>query len=198
MKNFAAFWLTLLLMVGSVNELFAQSDYVIGRFYEGYIILPDGSREDGFIKYDIFNEMQGAIVFATDPKSRRTRTTYKPKTLQGYKVADRTWHSVLFKDIIGPKMQRFLQLESDGFIKLYQYYPNEGNRPDDAQVVIQKGDEVAFNQGSLLTGFHKKVGELVSEHEELAAKVRNKEKGYKLLQLYDIIDEYNTWYQANH
>ena len=141
--------------------------------------------------------MQSAIVFATDPKSRKTRVKYKAKDLKGFRVADSEWQSIVFKDLIGPKQTMFMQLDQDGFIKLYLYYPNMSNAKDDAQVVIKKGDENAFNQGTFITGFHKKMSELVSEHEALAAKVKNKEKGYKLLQLYDIIDEYNKWYAEN-
>lgn len=197
MKKIAGFFITLLLLVASANELFSQGEYVIDRFYEGYIITLDGEQQDGYIKYEYFNKMQSSIIFATDPNNRRTRTTYKAKTLSGFKVADRDWHSIPFKDIIGPKQQMFLQFDQGGFIKLYQSYPTGSNLQDEAQVIMRKGDEVAFNQGTFITGFHKKVSALVAEHEELAAKVKNKEKGYKLLQLYDIIDQYNAWYKAN-
>lgn len=197
MKNIAAFLLTLLLLIASANELLAQNEYEIGRFYEGYIITLDGEQQDGYIKYENFNTMQSSIIFATDPNNRRSRIAYKAKTLAGFKVADQTWHAIPFKDLIGPKQQLFLQLYMDGFIKLYHYYGSANNSSEEAVVVVRKGDEMAFNQGTFITGFHKKVSELVAEHEELAAKVADKEKGYKLLQLYDIIDEYNAWYKSN-
>lgn len=196
MKSFSILFITLLLMVAGAQELSAQ-DYIIGRFYEGYIITLDGERQDGYIKYEKFNTMQSSIIFATDPKNRRTRTAYKAKALSGFMVAGHTWHSIPFKDLIGPKQQKFMQLDLDGQIKLYLFYGTESNVSADAQVVIRKGDEVAFNQGTFITGFHKKASELVSEHTALADKIRNKEKGYKLLQLYDIIDEYNAWYREN-
>lgn len=198
MKNLTVFFFTLLLLMGSANSLLAQGEYEFGRFYEGYLIMPDGAQIDGYIMYENFNKMQSSIIYATDPNNRRTRMTYKAKDLAAFKVADKLWHSIPFKDLIGPKQQMFMQLEQDGFIKLYLYYGTESNLRDDAQVIIKKGDEIAFNQGTFITGFHKKMSELVSEYEALASKVSNKEDGYKLLQLYDILEEFNRWYAENH
>jgi hypothetical protein len=38
---------------------------------------------------------------------------------------------------------------------------------------------------------------LVAEHQELANKVKNKEKGYKMFNLFEIINEYNAWAAEN-
>lgn len=43
-------------------------------------------------------------------------------------------------------------------------------------------------------GFKKKMSEYVNEYEELAKKIANKEKGYKVFNINKIIDEYNAWY----
>lgn len=37
------------------------------------------------------------------------------------------------------------------------------------------------------------MSEYVSDYAELSKKILDKEKGYGLLKILDIIDEYNTW-----
>jgi hypothetical protein len=38
------------------------------------------------------------------------------------------------------------------------------------------------------------MSKLVDDYPELAAKVETKEKGYGLMKIYDIVDEYNAWW----
>jgi hypothetical protein len=38
------------------------------------------------------------------------------------------------------------------------------------------------------------MSKLVDDYPELAAKVEAKEKGYGLMKIYDIVDEYNVWW----
>jgi hypothetical protein len=66
----------------------------------------------------------------------------------------------------------------------------------DEQPVWQKGDEEPVSNASMLFSFKKNVLKLVGDYPELAAKIENKEKGYGLLNLQAIIDEYNAWYAA--
>jgi hypothetical protein len=42
------------------------------------------------------------------------------------------------------------------------------------------------------------MSEYVEDYSELSQKIANKEKGYRLLDMYSIIEEYNNWYAANH
>ena len=46
-------------------------------------------------------------------------------------------------------------------------------------------------------GFAKKMSAFVADDEELSKKVADKEKGYGMLQIDAIVDEYNTWYKTN-
>jgi hypothetical protein len=45
-------------------------------------------------------------------------------------------------------------------------------------------------------GFAKKLSQYLSDYPELSKKVADKEKGYGMLKLLDIIAEYNSWYAS--
>lgn len=59
-------------------------------------------------------------------------------------------------------------------------------------VYKKKGEEDAYSVDQFGLKFAQKMSDFVSDNEELASKVRNKEKGYKMLNMLNIIDEYNA------
>ena len=61
---------------------------------------------------------------------------------------------------------------------------------------LKKGDEDAIGVARFVR-FAKQMSEYISDYEELAKKVKNKEKGYRLLSMMEIIEEYNEWYEEN-
>ena len=67
------------------------------------------------------------------------------------------------------------------------------------QTVFQKGDEQPFQDGEpgFILKFAKKMSEFVSDYPELSKKIAAKEKKYGLANRFDIIDEYNKWYEEN-
>ena len=59
-------------------------------------------------------------------------------------------------------------------------------------VMILKNDEKAINTQNFIMGYADKMADLVKDDQELAAKIKNKEKGYSLLNIEAIVDEYNS------
>ena len=60
------------------------------------------------------------------------------------------------------------------------------------QVWLKNGDEYPKTNDYFALGFAKKMAEYISDNDVLSSKVKNKEKGYKMLQILKIIDEYNA------
>jgi len=64
--------------------------------------------------------------------------------------------------------------------------------------VTPEGEFVDLSSLKMLTSFRKNMSKLVADDEELARKIRNKEKGYGYYDIERIIREYNEWYLKNH
>jgi hypothetical protein len=64
----------------------------------------------------------------------------------------------------------------------------------ETKIIFHKEGETPFETSSMLLGFAKKGSELVKEYPELAKKIANKEKGYGVTKLEEIVAEYNDWY----
>jgi len=59
-------------------------------------------------------------------------------------------------------------------------------------IPIYEKDGRAVNYQKLSLNFSKNMSEFIADDEELAIKVRNKEKDYGIFKLFDVIEEYNT------
>lgn len=174
----------LLLALGS--NLYSQ-DYKLSNYYEGYIIKKDGSRERGYILYDDESKRYEQVIFKKELKGKREK--YKPKDIAGYKVADQLYHAVQFKDIPF-KNTKFLALEKDGCLRMYSYrILADGSW---SSSMILENDEQAVNVQTFILSFANKMAEMVKDDAALAEKIRNKEKGYSLLAIEAIVDEYNA------
>lgn len=168
--------------------------FYVGRTYEGYILRADGQRVNGFIQYQAAIPSQDKVFFWADKNDRKTKTVYKPKDIKGYHVAGKTWITVPY-GLMASNL--FLERAMDGHIAVYDYYfVDDETKELTNNTVLQKGDEKPINTARFIM-FAKNMSKYVSDHKELAKKVKNKEKGYRLLQMYDIIEEYNEWYAEN-
>ncbi|MDN3724886.1 hypothetical protein QRD02_10865 [Aequorivita sp. SDUM287046] len=181
MKN-----LTLIILLLTAAFTYGQN-YKLGNFYEGYIIKIDGTKEMGYILYDDESVSYEKVTFKKEQKGKKER--FKPKDIAGYKVADKVYHTVQFQDIPF-KNTKFLVLEKEGCLNQYSYRTlSEGAW---STSMILKNDEKAVNTQNFIMGYADKMAELVKDDKELANKIKNKEKGYSLLNLEAIVDEYNT------
>ncbi len=59
---------------------------------------------------------------------------------------------------------------------------------------IYKKGETPEHEANLPLGFKTKMSKLTADNKELSTKIKNKEKGYKFMNLEKIIKEYNEWY----
>ena len=177
--------------------VFAQNDYRVGDVYEGYILKKDNTKEHGYILFQDPIKSTERVIFYKDKNNRRSKKTYKPKDLNGYKVG-----SVEFKTIKYGMIMRVLmfgKIETKGHITVFDvcnsYDETKGEYT--CEMVLQKGDDKPVSSSKFLF-FAKNMSEYISDHKELAKKVKNKEKGYRLLSMLSIIEEYNKWYEENH
>ncbi|MEO2061000.1 MAG: hypothetical protein ABGW76_13060 [Mesonia sp.] len=186
MKNFL---LLSLLVFSSLSAFSQNAEYNIGYFYEGYIITNDGEEKRGFIQYLDESDRYEKVLFKAEKRGKKEK--FKPKDIKAYHVADVTYHAVKYEDIPF-KNEKFLILEKEGCLNQYYYrkYNNE-DRAWETEVIL-KNDEKAISTQKFIMGFASKMAEMVKSNEELAQKVRNKEKGYGLFKLEAIVDEFNA------
>jgi hypothetical protein len=164
----------MLLLVCYVSIAQAQPDwsgkvYSIGKIYPGYK-----------------NE--------TDPKPSGE---FKPDDIKEYKVADKLYRSIPYSGGLLAKPLRFNLVNKDGPIREYVFYHEDGGSGGSDMVFHKPHDATNSKPVSLPDfglGFAKKVSAYVGDYPELAKKVADKEKGYGMLKILDIIAEYNQWY----
>lgn len=177
----------LLLVVVLANNLQSQTKYKLFQYYEGYIIKKDGSKERGLIQYLDESDRYKKVIFRKTKKDKRQK--FGVKDIKGYKVADVTYHAVQFK---GPvfKNLNFLKVDAEGCINKYHMRKYEDGAWEG--VIVYQKDGEAVSADVFVLNFAKKMSEFIKDDKELATKVQNKEKGYRILAIDAIIDEYNT------
>ncbi len=177
----------LLLFVTAGMFTVQAQDYKISNFYEGYIIKKDGTKERGYIMYNDESVRYEKVIFKKELKGKKE--SYKPKDIAGYKVADQTYHAVQYKDIPF-KNNKFLLLVKDGCLKQYALR-TLNNGAWDTTMILQN-DEEAVNTQTFIIGYADKMANMVKNDKELAAKIKSKAKGYSILNMEAIVDEYNA------
>ena len=197
--------------------LFAQDSdwskdvYNVGELYPGHIIKLNGEKVEGHIQAQqrcgltgVTHSNQTRVIFYTDPNNKKSKTVYKPEELKGYLIADKEYKAMNYSGGLMKKPVRFVLKKVDGAIAQYEWWSYDEMKPGDegyrvgakkynSTLLFQKGDEMPKPYNSYAMGFSKKFPELISDHKELAAKVAKKEKGYKMLNMFDVIEEYNAW-----
>lgn len=188
-----------------------ENVYKSGEYYPGYIITSDGEQIDGHIKFSNRYTMQNKIVFTPDVKNKKSKENYNTDDLKEYHFADKTYHVIHYSGGLFKKPLKAVLLADDGCIKRYVWYNRADNYmslskssgeseeeylarlyPPD-EIFLKDGEEYPKSTSMFALKFADKMSELVKEYAELAEKVSNKEKGYGMLGLYNIIAEYNEW-----
>jgi hypothetical protein len=223
MKKFTFVALFCLLFAGlfAQNQETSVADwsrdiYKVGKKYPGYVITSDGDKVQGFIKAGsrcstngMGNSNQNFCAFYTNENDKKPTAKYKPKDIKGYMIADKVYESINYSGGL-MKKPNFNLIVKDGAIKTYEWYStvdgfmtisrqtgesdvDYDKRRYSTKIIFAKTPETPMAHSSLLLKFSKKMAALVSENKELATKVTNKEKGYKMLSMFAIIAEYNEW-----
>ncbi|MEE9348799.1 MAG: hypothetical protein V3U80_01990 [Flavobacteriaceae bacterium] len=180
--------ITIAILFIAALSMTAQHNYRLGQYYEGYIVNLDGEKVRGYLKYQDESQRYKKVIFKTDKKAKKQK--FKPKQLKAYKVAGEVFHSVAYKDVLFKNIH-FLLLSEEGCINTYSFGSFNSKQEWETKLVIAKGDE-AYTGGTFLMGFSKKFSKFISENTALAKKVKNKEKGYKVLSILKIVKEYNA------
>ncbi|HEY0977234.1 MAG TPA: hypothetical protein VGE21_07165 [Flavobacteriales bacterium] len=184
--------------------------YRMGELYPGYIIDASGKKTEGWIKYQNRYTMQNEVLFWTDKDNKKTKQDLKTKDLKEYKVADKLYHCINYSGgLIGSAVRANLVVK-DGCIVEYVWYTRADNymtmvklaneteeeymaRLYPATMVYNKpGDEKPRSLDYFGLKFKEKMAEYVGDNKELAKKVADGEKGYGMLNIQAIINEYNA------
>lgn len=163
--------------------------YRLFDFYEGYIITNDGTKERGFIQYLDESDRYEKVIFKKDLKGKKEK--FKFGDIQGYNVADTEFKAIEYDDVMF-KGRKFLIVDEVNCISTYHFRQYDDVDKAWETITIFENDEGAINYQKFALSFAKTMAELVKADAELAAKVQNKEKGYGLLKMYDIVAEYNA------
>jgi len=196
--------LTTILLIASgyiYSQDWSPSVYRIGELVPGYIIKANGEKVEGFceaqLRYEangIGNSNQTRVIFYLDKNDKKGKKIYKPDSVKEYLIGDKVYKTMNYSGGLTSKPLRFVLRTKEACIGEYVWY----NSSDPYEVhLYQKADEKPFETSYFATNYAEKMSKLVSEDTELAQKVSNKEKGYGLLKLLDVIAEYNKWCSEN-
>lgn len=194
--------------------------YQINKMYPGYVITFDNDTVRGFIKAGprcstngIGSSNQNLCEFFTNENDKKPLAKYKPDDIKGYMIADKVYESIAYSGGL-LKKKNFNLVVTDGKIRIYDWYSTKENfssirqqsgesyqdydaRRFDTNTVIAKDGLNPMVHSSLGLKFVERMSELVSENEEMVQKIKNKEKGYKMINMFSIIAEYNVWAENN-
>ncbi|HEY1048063.1 MAG TPA: hypothetical protein VGF79_16605 [Bacteroidia bacterium] len=200
-------------------QSFDPAIYKVGTKYPGYIIRLNGDTSYGFVEADyrcsysgLGSSNQSQCKFFLNESDRKPEGKYGPKEIKAYQIADMHYRSIEKTGMI--KSTDFYLLVEDGHLSHYQsYMTNEGfsTMSKGSNETQEEFDKRRFKtldyyhrpgispfQYSELAvgGFAKKLSAALSDYPELSNKIKEKEEGYRLLQFYDIIKEYNTYFKT--
>jgi len=184
------------------SSIMSQSYYTpgkLGRWVNGYIIKSTNDTVKGKIAYQHYATNQSNISFSIDGTDEKT-IICRPNDLLGFWMEETFWMSTINTKLQAENNEKlFVLMVRQGPISLYEYYKEDDEASDGWKTIslIKKMDENYSIAGNLLLGFKKKMSEYVSEYKDLAEKIANKEKGYRVLHINKIIDEYNAWYMKS-
>lgn len=181
------------LLIGVVFATFsAQSQspkYEPFQYYEGYIVKNDGTEERGYVQYLDEADRYQKVIFKTGHKEKKQK--FKVGDIAGYMVAGTEYKGMQYDDVIF-KQRKFLIVDERGCISTYHFREFDDDDRTWKTITVFENAEGAVNSQKFALSFAKSMGEFVKDNPGLAEKVRNKEKGYGMLKMYDIIDEYNA------
>ena len=182
----------------------SADELVVGDKYPGYIIKNNNDTVYGYIRYGGVVNSQKKCEFYTNETDRKPTKVYSPKELKAYLLSDVLYRTINYSGGLLSKPLRFLLVLKDGELTVFKFY-SEGSVPyneeREEKMVYYKwhdpknpkpvtNEKFGFN-------FSKKMSAYVADDKELSRKILKKEKGYGLIHIYDIIDEYNAWYIEN-
>ncbi len=157
------------------------------KIYPGTVTTLDGKVIEGYVLNQSSEQNQKECIFYADANDSRSKKIYRPEDLISYNIENYQYRTVNYSGPIkiGKSVRRFAFVAKPGAITTYAYWgPQE-------EMFWAKGNEEPVTGTSLAMGFKKNMAKLIGDDTELMGKVDRKEKGYGMLNILDIINEYN-------
>jgi len=179
----------------------------------GYVITNKGEKIEGYLKRFLKIKSQRKVKFFktldTDP------VVYRAKDLKAYQIADDYYETHPYEGLSG-KTKVFLLRTLEGKINLFDYYIRveddrgaemtiskkgnkevildfDGSKIQTEVMAVKDGDDrLKFSSPKFLFSFKNVMSKYLSDYPALAQKVKKKEKGYRVLAILKIINEYNA------
>lgn len=175
--------------------------YKIGKKYPGYYVNLNNDTVHGYFMHGTKMQNQLRCDFYKLETNDAPDVKYFPEDILSYKVGDKLYRSIHYSGGLLKKPLRFVLVTKDGGISQFIFYSEDPTTPNEEKVVYYKANDPDNPDPMELQdfgiGFAKKMSAFVADYEELSKKVADKEKGYGMLQIDAIVDEYNTWYKTN-
>jgi len=182
----------------------------------GYVITNKGEKIEGYLKRFLKIKSQRKVKFfkTLDDKP----VVYGPKDLKAYKIENDYYESHPYEGLSG-KTKVFLLRTVEGKIDLFDYYirveddqgkelvlSNDGNKEISldfdgtkiqTEILAVKDDKkgkkyLKFASSKVIFSFKGVMSKYVADFPELAKKIKSKEKGYRILAILKIVNEYNA------
>ena len=194
MKKMMTLAIGCLAMVAASAQDWSGTVYRIGKIYPGFYVTNAGDTVNGYFLHDDKKGNQKKCRFYTNEMDKKPTSEFKPEDIKSYKVGDKLYRTLNYSGGLTSKAHRFLLVTKDGGITEYVFYADD----NESQVVFHKRfDFLHFEPVTLqyfALGFAKKLSDYISDYPALSKKVADKEKGYGVLNILAIIDEYNVWF----
>ena len=206
-----------------IGDAFSQTDTLkikLETIYPGYVITLDNDTVQGFIMLSNLVENQKKVLFYNSPEDEEPSVKYKPKLIKAYLVGPRYYVTFKFQPEGEAYTYYFFLRVLNGPVKLFKWYRVPENQSRlrvqvgkdksakfgfifsedelESQGIAIKLDSKPVNLASrkFQTNFKKHMSALVEENTELVRKISDKEDGYTLEHIENIIVEYNFWYST--
>lgn len=178
----------------------------------GYVITNDGEKIEGYLKRFLKIKSQRKVKFfkTLDDKP----VVYEPQDLKAYKIENDYYETHPYEGLSG-KTKVFLLRTVEGKINLFDYYIRveddkgaeltlsqkgnteisldfDGSKIQTEILAVKDGDDyLKFASQKVIFSFKNVMSKYVSDYPELAKKIKDKEKGYRILSILNIVNEYN-------
>ena len=179
----------------------------------GYIITNKGEKVEGYLKRFLKIKSQRKVKFFKTLEDKPE--VFNAKDLKAYQIANDYYESHPYEGLNG-KTKVFLLRTVEGKINLFEYYIRveddqgkemtiskngntevsldfDGTKIQTEILAVKDGkDYLKFASPKLMFSFKNVMSKYVSDFPELAKKIKSKEKGYRVLGILKIVNEYNA------
>lgn len=206
MKKITALAALLIIGLTSNAQDWSGKVYHVGTIYPGYYVGLKGDTVHGYFMHHNQVKGQSTCDYYKNETDHKTTQSFGPEDISSYRVADKLYRSIHYSGGLMAKPMRFnlVTVDGGGGITTFNFYNETYEHEADGSikynVVYYKPNDPAnakpLTMQDFGIGFAKKMAAFVADDAELSTKVADKEKGYGMLQIDKIIEEYNAWYKT--